>query len=367
MTARERILVAMSGGVDSAVAAALLAEAGHEVIGITMQLWPATEDSGAAIGLKSCCSLGAVQDARRVAARLGLRHYVLNFREAFRRLVREPFAEAYRTGRTPNPCIWCNHRLKFGVLLQRAQELDCDAVATGHYARRVWRQETGRWAVARGKDPAKDQSYVLYGLTQEQLARARFPLGDLLKSETRRLAAGFGLPVAEKPESQEICFVPEDDYAAYLRREAPDTIAPGPILDLAGREIGRHEGIAFYTIGQRRRLGLNGGQPHYVVDINPEQKAVIVGPEAALYGKEVWLEELNYGAWSPPTAGGGRLRAMLRYRMPAAPCSVRKETEGRVRVTFYEPQRAVTPGQAGVLYDDDCVALGGVIARRPVE
>jgi tRNA-specific 2-thiouridylase len=348
----------MSGGVDSSLAAALLAEQGYECLGVTMKVWPSFLPGEGAEG--GCCGLGAVEDARAVAFRLGLSHYVLNFGEVFSQLVIEPFCRAYAAGRTPNPCILCNRDVKWQVLLRKARELGATYLATGHYARRGFAPATGRHTLHRAVDQGKDQSYALYALTQEQLGATLFPLGGLRKSEVRRLAAERGLPVATKADSQEICFIPDGDYRPFLRKHAPETLQPGPILDLRGREVGRHEGLAFYTIGQRKGLDLPGG-PHYVVRLDLARHAVVVGRRADLYRRDFVATDVNWVSVSPPTTPQ-TAEVKIRYRIPPAPAEVIPDGEAQVRVVFREPQPAVTPGQAAVFYQGDLVLGGGTIA-----
>ena len=360
----ERVLVGMSGGVDSSVAAALLCEAGYDVVGVTLNVWPERDAMQALVEREdACCALGAVEDARRVAAHLGIPYYVVNFRDVFRRQVMANFAAEYARGRTPNPCVRCNQFVKFDALLARAVALGADYVATGHYARIDQDAASGRWRLLRAVDRQKDQSYVLYVMSQERLARTLFPLGALTKSEVRALAQRLGLVTASKPESQEICFVPTNNYRDYLAEAAPETRRPGPIVDLDGRVVGQHEGVAYYTIGQRRGLGLATGQPLFVVDLLAEENRVVVGPRDALLAEGCLVEDVNYVALASvdePTAAHARIR----YRAEDVPVTLSPAGDGRLAVRFHEPQRAVTPGQTIVFYDGDVVLAGGTIASR---
>lgn len=345
----------MSGGVDSSVAAALLLEQGYDVIGITMQIWP-EEDSP-----RACCSLSAVEDARRVAAKLGIPHYVLNFQDEFRSAVIEDFIQEYRRARTPNPCIQCNRHLKFDLLLKRAQDLGADYVATGHYARIHHDPITGRYSIQKGLDASKDQAYALCRLTQEQLAHVLFPLGELTKVETRDIGRSLALRTANKPDSQEICFVPGNDYGAFLRQEAPDVLRPGKIVDQSGKSLGTHEGVAFYTIGQRKGLGISHPTPLYVTSLDADTATVKVGGPEDLMKVDVVADDVVLGALDAEALKTPqRVTAMLRYNMTAQPAMAVMEGD-RLLVTFAEPQRAVTPGQALVCFIDDRVACGGTI------
>jgi tRNA-specific 2-thiouridylase len=368
MDPQARVAVAMSGGVDSSLAAALLVEQGYEVVGLTMQLWPREREedvpslrqgSGQA-AMRGCCGLDAIDSARRVARHLGIRHYVANLREPFERSVIDPFCDEYAEGRTPNPCIRCNTFVKFGPLLHRAREIGCESLATGHYARVEHDETGGRWKLLRGVDQTKDQSYSLYGLTQDQLAHALFPLGAFTKAETRRRAAALGLPAAERAESQEICFITGEDYRHYLERRRPEVLAPGPIVDTAGREIGRHRGVACYTIGQRQGLGVTAGEPRYVLAIDAAANRLIVGERDEAVFRGLVMREVNYVSVAGLPETGVMLAVQIRSTGRPAPCHARREG-GALVVEFAIPERAVAPGQAAVCYDGDAVALGGVI------
>jgi tRNA-specific 2-thiouridylase len=351
----------MSGGVDSSVAAAILVQEGYDVIGVTMQIWPAVTATEERFS-RTCCSLSAVEDARRVAAKLGIPHYVLNFKDVFEKTVIDNFIEEYRRGRTPNPCIRCNRFVKFDALLTKARTLGADRVATGHYARIAHDETVDRWLLKRGVDRSKDQAYVLYGMTQDQLTHTRMPLGNMAKDETRRLAAELGLSVAQKPDSQEICFVENRDYPAFLERAVPEVAQPGPILDTSGKVIGEHRGIALYTVGQRRRLGIAAGEPLYVVRIDPNRNAVIVGRERDLYARTLVATDLNLISITSLTEEIA-VTGKIRYNMKDAPALVFPLAGNRAQITFETPQRAITPGQAVVLYDGENVVGGGTIDR----
>ncbi|MBI4537314.1 MAG: tRNA 2-thiouridine(34) synthase MnmA [candidate division NC10 bacterium] len=360
----ETIVVAMSGGVDSSVAAALLARQGHPVIGVTLQMWSGADAEDDRVA-NTCRACHAIVDAREVAARLGIPHHVLEAGAEFEREVADPFSRAYLQGRTPNPCLPCNARLKFGALLRQARAWGAMRLATGHYARRDRDSATGRHLLRRARDLHKDQSYFLSSLDQTQLAAALFPLGDLEKADTRRIAAELGLPVAEKPESQQVCFA-AGDYRAYLRQRAAGLFAPGVIRDVDGTPLGRHGGLALYTVGQRHGLGLGSPRPYYVVRLDTARNEVIVGGAEDLDVSEVELEALNLIAL-PDLPDARSVLAKVRSTGPAVPATLWPPHQGRARLAFRAPQRAVAPGQAAVLYDaedPDLVLAGGTITSR---
>jgi tRNA-uridine 2-sulfurtransferase len=358
-----RVVVAMSGGVDSAVAAALLCREGHDVVGVLLRIWPSRRPAALEERFDSCCSPGAADDARAVAAALSIPFYVLNYEAEFDREVIRPFCDDYAAGRTPIPCLACNARLKFGSLLERARAWRAELVGTGHYARAGRDPRAGRFLLRRGLDARKDQSYFLYGLTQDQLARARFPVGGQTKEETRRIAADLGLPVAYKPESQEICFVPRD-YREVVRERAAASLRPGPIRHVDGRTLGAHAGLADFTVGQRKGLGISAGRPLYVVGLDAASNTVTVGEDRHLWAREALLEGCNYIPWDAPP-GPLRVRAKIRYAQPEAEATLIPLGAGRAALRFDEPQRAIAPGQAAVCYDHDDPGLvvgGGTIA-----
>ncbi len=346
----------MSGGVDSSVAAALLAEQGHDVIGLSMQLYDQRE-GGETFG--SCCTLDDLYDARRVATALGIPHYIVNFERQFQDTVISNFVQEYAAGRTPLPCAHCNSDLKFSTLLERALGFDAERVATGHYAR-VERRDDGRYLLRRSADPAKDQSYFLFSLTQDQLARAAFPVGALTKPQVRDQARRLGLGVAEKPDSQEICFVPSGDYAAFVARREPGVEQTGPIVNQQGDVLGAHTGVHRFTVGQRKGLGIAAPAPLYVLRLEPETGTVVVGPRAALDRTGLVASGVNWIACEPP-ADWLAVSAQIRHRHAAAPARVRAIDAGRAELIFDVPQAAVTPGQAVVFYDGDVVVGGGWI------
>jgi tRNA-specific 2-thiouridylase len=346
------VVVAMSGGVDSSIAAALLKEEGYQVVGVTMQIWSSDERR-----FGGCCGIEAIVDAQRVAQELDITHYVLNFREVFARKVIADFCQEYRRGRTPNPCIRCNQHVKFGALLQRANELGADFLATGHYAR--IEQVNERYVLRKGIDSAKDQSYTLYTMTQDHLKHALMPLGNLTKQRVRQIAREFNLPVAEKVESQGICFVPDDDYAGFL--ESYVMAKPGPIIDRKGNIMGEHRGIIHYTVGQRRGLGVSAREPLYVLAIDPDRNAVVIGPRDEIFGSELVTAEVNWILAEKPTRSIA-VEAKIRYLHKQARAMVTPLDSAKAHVRFEQPQMAIAPGQAVVFYQGDVVMGGGTIA-----
>ena len=357
----DRIVVGMSGGVDSSVAAALLVEQGCDVVGITMRVWPRQEADEPTKRFGSCCGTEAVEDARQVARTLGIPHYLLSMDEEFNQKVIDQFVDSYGKGRTPIPCLSCNSNLKFGSLLGRARAWDAAAVATGHYARVERDRVTGRHLLLRPKDLRKDQTDFLWPLTQAQLGAARFPIGELTKDEVRARARRLALVTADKPESQDICFVP-DDYRGFLRRRAPEVFRPGAVVDRLGTTLGAHGGIAGFTVGQKRGLGLAAGRPLYVIDLDPERNTVTVGAAAELERDRLVATAVNFIACAPPTSPL-RVAAKIRHSHQPAPATVRALEGDAAEVVFDTPQRAVSPGQSVVFYDGDVVVGGGVISR----
>jgi tRNA-specific 2-thiouridylase len=348
-----RIVVAMSGGVDSSVAAALLAEQGHEVIGVSMQLYDQSEGQ---TSFGTCCTIDDLYDARRVAAAIGIPHYIVNFESRFDEQVVSNFISEYGKGRTPIPCSHCNSDVKFATLLDRAMGYGAETLATGHYAR-IEPRADGTFVLRRGADAAKDQTYFLFSLTQEQLARALFPVGHLDKDAVREHARRLNLRVASKPDSQEICFVPDGDYAGFIEKAAPELKRPGAVVNQAGAVMGAHEGVHRFTIGQRKGLGLSSKEPLYVLAIRPDTAQVVVGPREALGRSTLTASQVNWVSGRPAQDWIG-VHAQIRHRHDAAPARVRSIEAARVELEFDEPQSAITPGQAVVFYDGD-VCLGG--------
>jgi tRNA-uridine 2-sulfurtransferase len=350
--------VAMSGGVDSSVAAALLADEGHDVVGVSMQLY---DQSDGQSSFGSCCSIDDLHDARRVAAAINIPHYVVNFERQFEAQVMSNFVREYAAGRTPLPCAHCNSDLKFATLADRARALGADLVATGHYARVDRDPATGRLRLRRGVDPAKDQSYFLFSLTQDQLAVARFPVGDRPKEAVREFARRRGLPVANKPDSQEICFIPDNDYRSFVEKQLPDDDRGGVFVDEQGRVIGTHDGVHRFTVGQRKGLGLSAttGTPMYVLALRPAGRQVVVGPKASLERTTLTASGVNWIAGEPSEAM--RVDAQIRHRHQPAAAAVRSLGDSRAEVVFDVPQIAITPGQAVVFYDGQDVVGGGWI------
>lgn len=352
----KKALIAMSGGVDSSVAAYLMQKSGYECIGVTMRLF-SNEDAGIPRE-KSCCSLDDVEDARQVAYRLGMKYYVFNFTDGFKEKVISKFISDYENGRTPNPCIDCNRYLKFEKLYLRAKELGCEKIVTGHYAN--IEKEGGRYLLKKAADPKKDQSYVLYSLTQDELAHTAFPLGKMNKDETRKIAEENGFYNAQKPDSQDICFVPDGDYAKFIRNYTGKDYPSGDFTDKDGKILGKHKGIIGYTKGQRKGLGISSDFPLYVCDILPDENRIVLGHSEDLFTKEISVRDVNFIAFENPPETF-RAKVKIRYRQPETPATVFVTGDKRVKIVFDEPQRAATKGQAAVFYDGDTVLGGGVI------
>ena len=360
----EKIVVGMSGGVDSSVAALLLKEQGYDVIGVTMQIWQ-EEDPLAVEEQGGCCGLSAVEDARRVAEAIGIPHYVMNFRDVFREKVIDYFTDEYLHARTPNPCIACNRYVKWEALLTRSLEIGADRIATGHYAD-IRRLENGRLAVCGSDAEEKDQTYALYNLTQEQLARTVFPLARYTKPEVREIAKKAGLPVAHKPDSQEICFVPDNDYARFIEEYTGTPACPGNFVRPDGTVLGRHKGLIHYTVGQRRGLGLPMGERIFVSELRPETNEVVLVSNGELFSRVVKARKVSFMALEDLPRGtgaeeGGTFIGKIRYNHRGAPCTAVRSGEDEITVVFDEPVRAAAKGQALVLYKDGCIAAGGTI------
>jgi tRNA-specific 2-thiouridylase len=354
---KKRVVVAMSGGVDSSTAAWFLKEKGYEVLGATMCIGMTDKTQG---GPARCCALADIEDARRVALQLEIPFYVIHLREEFEEKVIRYFCEEYAKGKTPNPCILCNEKIKFGVFLKKALELEADLLATGHYARLDFDERIGRFLLRKGVDRKKDQSYVLFSLTQDQFRHTLFPLGDLRKEEVREKALQLGLRVHDKPESQEVCFIQETSYHSFLSERLRESVEPGPILDKDGNILGRHRGIPFYTIGQRRGLRLAKGKPLYVIQIDRERNAIVVGGEGEVCGDAFLVDSVNWIA-APETIPFHNAHVKIRYNHPGSEASISPKGEGEWEVKFKSPQKAITPGQAAVFYDGETVLGGGWI------
>ncbi len=351
-----RVAVAMSGGVDSSTTAALLVEQGYDVIGVMMRLW-AEEGQGGSTN--RCCSIEAIEDARRVCYTLDIPFYLINYEREFKKEVVDLFVAEYARGRTPNPCLACNRRIKFDLLLRRVLALEAQYLATGHYAR--VRQVNGRYQLLKGCDERKDQSYVLYMLGQRELRHLLLPLGDYTKEQVRAMARQRGLPIAEKAESQDLCFLLDNDYRRFLQAQAPESIRPGPILDTAGRILGQHKGLPFYTIGQREGLGIAAPEALYVMRIDVAGNALVVGTKSELGRRELVATEVNYVSGQIPQ-GALEITAKIRYQAVEAEALLIPLEDGRARVTFAQPQRDITPGQGVVFYQGEVVLGGGVIS-----
>ncbi len=360
-TQRKKVMVAMSGGVDSSAAAAILSEK-YEAVGVNLRLYT-NEDIGFEES-RTCCSLDDVEDARRAANKIGIDFYVYNFGERFRECVIEKFNRSYMQGLTPNPCIDCNRFIKFDAMLKRAELLGCDYIATGHYVRRRYDENTGKYQLLKGIDYSKDQSYVLYGLTQYQLNKTLFPIGEFTKTQTRELAEKYGLVTAHKPDSQDICFVPDGDYASFIERYTGESFPEGDFVDMEGNILGKHKGIIRYTIGQRKGLGIALGQPAYVVSKDIRNNRVILGNNDDLFTDTAYADDVNWISGELPS-GPVRVSAKVRYNQKEQPATVYPLNKGVMKVVFDQPQRAVTFGQAIVCYDGEIVLGGGTCVPAP--
>ena len=354
----KKVVVGMSGGVDSSVAAYLLKEQGYDVVGVTMQIWQ-DEDTCTIEENGGCCGNSAVDDARRVANKLGIPYYVMNFKKEFKENVIDYFVDEYKHGRTPNPCIACNRYVKWESLLQRSMEIGADYIATGHYAR-IEQLPNGRFAIRNSVTAKKDQTYALYNLTQKQLSHTLMPVGDYTKDEIRAIAEKIGIQVANKPDSMEICFVPDQDYAGYIQRETGYEPVPGNFVDLDSNVLGRHQGIIHYTVGQRKGLGLAMGHPVFVVAIRPETNEVVIGENKDVFAPKLYANRLNFMGIEK-LEGELKCMAKIRYSHQGAACTIKMAGEDLLECTFDEEQRAITPGQALVLYDGEHVLGGGTI------
>lgn len=355
---KKKVLVGMSGGVDSSVAAYLLKEQGYEVIGVTMQIWQDDEEFIEKEG--GCCSLSAVADARRVANKIGIPFYVMNFKDAFKRNVIDYFVDEYMEGRTPNPCIACNKFIKFSSFLDKAMAMGIDYVATGHYA--IIEKQKDRYIIRKSEDDKKDQTYALYNLTQFQLERTLMPCGQYKKSQIREIAKDIGLRVHNKKDSEEICFIPDNDHGRYIKNRFPNKVREGNFVDKQGNVLGKHKGIVYYTIGQRKGLGIAFGKPMYVVDINPFKNEVVLGSIEDLLNTELVAKDINYIPFDT-LKEPMEVEAKIRYSQIPSKAIITPIDDGRVRVNFHEKQRAITKGQSVVFYKDDLLIGGGIIEK----
>ncbi|KXZ39948.1 tRNA-specific 2-thiouridylase [Alkalithermobacter thermoalcaliphilus JW-YL-7 = DSM 7308] len=359
---KKRVMIGMSGGVDSSVAAYLLKEQGYDVIGVTMQIWQ-NEDDDVIENEGGCCSLSAVEDARKVADKIGIPFYVMNFKDIFKEKVIDYFIDEYLVGRTPNPCIACNKHIKFDEFLKRAKKVGCDYVATGHYAKIEFDETLNRYLLKKSITDEKDQTYALYNMTQYQLSHTLMPLGYYTKDKIRQIAKEIGLDVANKPDSQEICFVKDNDYARYVKEHSKVKIKEGNFVDKNGKILGKHKGIINYTIGQRKGLGIALGKPMFVVDIIPEKNLVVLGEHDEVFSNELIASDVNiilFDEIKEPI----KVKAKIRYSAPPKEATVFNEGNGKIRIVFDQMQRAITPGQSVVMYKDDIVVGGGIIEKR---
>ncbi|BCN31596.1 tRNA 2-thiouridine(34) synthase MnmA [Anaeromicropila herbilytica] len=355
---KKKVVIGMSGGVDSSVAASLLKEQGYDVIGVTMQIWQ-DEDNETKEEQGGCCGLSAVDDARRVAETLEIPYYVMNFKKEFKEKVMDYFVAEYQQGRTPNPCIACNRYVKWESLLKRSLDIGADYIATGHYAR-VVQLENGRYTLKKSATAAKDQTYALYNLTQYQLSHTIMPVGEYTKDQIREMAKEINLRVANKPDSQEICFIPDNDYAKFIEENTDTKIQKGNFVNTAGEVVGKHKGITHYTIGQRKGLNLSLGHPVFVVEIRPETNEVVIGTSNEVFSDKLYANQLNFMSIED-LEGDMKVTAKIRYSHQGADCIIRKVGEDKLECVFTEPQRAITPGQAVVFYDGEYVVGGGTI------